>query len=189
MNKMFRFGMICGRFQTFHKGHKKLIDTALTLCDNVIVIVGSADKKGTVRNPFSASLRTAMIESVYKDEERVIVKTLDDLSDENDISTQWGEYLLNFVNKETVEKCNLNVDFMIYGNDESRSSWFTKEQISNISEFIVKRDNISATKVRELMAKNLKAEWEEYVDDACKPFYNLMREELLKIDYYKDIAN
>ena len=34
--KPYDVGLVCGRFQTFHKGHEKLIDTGLLLCDRML---------------------------------------------------------------------------------------------------------------------------------------------------------
>ena len=42
MSKPYDTALIVGRFNTLHKGHQKLIDTALTLCDRVLILVGSA---------------------------------------------------------------------------------------------------------------------------------------------------
>lgn len=35
--KPYDVGLICGRFQTFHKGHEKLVDTGLMLCDRLLI--------------------------------------------------------------------------------------------------------------------------------------------------------
>ena len=42
--KKYKLGMILGRFQIFHKGHESIINKALELCDEVIILIGSADK-------------------------------------------------------------------------------------------------------------------------------------------------
>ena len=43
-------GLLVGRFQTFHKGHQKLVETGLMLCDRLLLLVGSAQECGTERN-------------------------------------------------------------------------------------------------------------------------------------------
>ena len=48
--KPYDVGVICGRFQTFHIGHESLVNTALTLCDRVLILVGSSQECGTERN-------------------------------------------------------------------------------------------------------------------------------------------
>lgn len=49
-NKPYDTGLVVGRFQTFHIGHQRLIETALTLCDRVLILVGYAQECGTERN-------------------------------------------------------------------------------------------------------------------------------------------
>ena len=46
MNKPYDSGLIVGRFQTFHKGHQRLVETGLTLCDRLLILVGSAQEYG-----------------------------------------------------------------------------------------------------------------------------------------------
>ena len=48
--KPYDVGLVCGRFQTFHKGHEKLVDTGLLLCDRLLILIGSAQESGTERN-------------------------------------------------------------------------------------------------------------------------------------------
>lgn len=50
--KQFKKGLILGRFQTLHKGHEYIIDKALDLCEEVLILIGSSDKSGTIENPF-----------------------------------------------------------------------------------------------------------------------------------------
>lgn len=40
--KYYDVGMVCGRFQTFHKGHESLIESAVALCDRVLILIGSS---------------------------------------------------------------------------------------------------------------------------------------------------
>ena len=47
--KPYDTGLVCGRFQTFHKGHERLVDTGLLLCDRLLILIGSAQECGTER--------------------------------------------------------------------------------------------------------------------------------------------
>lgn len=58
-------GLIVGRFQTFHKGHQRLIETGLMLCDRLLLLVGSAQECGTERNPLNIRTRIDMVRTVY----------------------------------------------------------------------------------------------------------------------------
>ena len=51
--KPYDVGLVCGRFQTFHKGHEKLIDTGLLLGDRMLILDGTAQECGIERNPLN----------------------------------------------------------------------------------------------------------------------------------------
>ena len=144
MNK-YDIGLLVGRFNVFHIGHKSLSDLALTMCDRLLILVGSAQERVTFRNPFSVETRIKMIKEIYPSD-NVIVRGLPDLTNEDDISVEWGRYLLDKVH-DIIGK---NPDVMIYGNDESRSGWFAPEDIKDIMEIVVPRSEIpiSATELR-----------------------------------------
>ncbi len=54
-----------GRFQPLHFGHTAVIDEALKIAEEVIVIVGSSFAARSTRNPFSFEERKRMLRSVY----------------------------------------------------------------------------------------------------------------------------
>jgi bifunctional NMN adenylyltransferase/nudix hydrolase len=58
---MFDLLVFIGRFQPFHNEHKRVIDTALSKAHNVLVLVGSAGKARTIRNPFTFEERRQFI--------------------------------------------------------------------------------------------------------------------------------
>jgi bifunctional NMN adenylyltransferase/nudix hydrolase len=61
MEKEFDLLVFVGRFQPFHNEHKRIIDIALQKSKNVLVLVGSAGKARTIRNPFTFDERKQMI--------------------------------------------------------------------------------------------------------------------------------
>ena len=83
--KPYDVGLICGRFQTFHKGHEKLIETGQLLCDRLLILIGSSQECGTKRNPLNINTRTKMLRMVYGDNPNIMIYGLPDLSNENDI--------------------------------------------------------------------------------------------------------
>jgi len=182
--KPYDTGFICGRFQTFHKGHQKLIETGLMLCDRLLIFVGSAQESGTERNPLNISTRIKMIKSIYDDPNRVMVFGLADMTNENDICPEWGKYLLQNVDRYIYKA----PEIMIYGNDASRSGWFDTEDIKHTSELIVNRHElpISATMVRSLMALNIRREWMKYVDQKLHKMYDELRNEMMQVQFYKE---
>lgn len=127
--KVYDTGLICGRFQTFHKGHERLVDTGLLLCDRLLILIGSAQECGTERNPFNI-------------------------------------------------------------NTESRSNWFDKKDLANTAELIMNRYDmpISATMVRTAMAKDDRKLWMSYVNPRLHKMYDELREELMTVGFYKNLA-
>jgi bifunctional NMN adenylyltransferase/nudix hydrolase len=57
-----------GRFQPFHIGHKAVLDAALEQAKDVIVLVGSANRSRSFRNPWTFEERKEMISKVYPNE-------------------------------------------------------------------------------------------------------------------------
>ena len=63
-------GLIVGRFQPIHKGHLAVIREALKECDELIVVIGSAEDSHTEKNPFTAGERYQMLLSSLTPGER-----------------------------------------------------------------------------------------------------------------------
>lgn len=182
-------GLIVGRFQTFHKGHQRLIDTGLMLCDRLLILVGSSQECGTERNPLNIRTRIDMVRTVYPTKnyptDRIMLYALSDMTDENDIRPEWGRYLLSNVDRYIYKAPEL----MIYGNDEARSRWFDVEDIKDTSEFIVNRGSlpVSATMLRELMVRNDRREWMKWVDPRLHKMYDVLRDELMTVPFYQEM--
>lgn len=97
-----------------------------------------------------------------------------------------GRYLLN----NTDRYIHKNPEIMIYGNDESRSNWFDKKDLANTAELIMNRYDmpISATMVRTAMAKDDRKLWMSYVNPRLHKMYDELREELMTVGFYKNLA-
>ncbi len=55
--------LIIGRWQIFHKGHESLLQAALGVAQQVVVVIGSAYKSRDARNPFTWEERKAMVQA------------------------------------------------------------------------------------------------------------------------------
>lgn len=178
-------GLIVGRFQTFHKGHQSLVETGLNLCDRLFILVGSSQESGTERNPYNISTRMSIIREVYPDKDRVHIYALRDLTNENDITVEWGRFVLENVDRYIYKAPEL----MIYGNDEARSRWFDTEDIKNTAEFIIPRSRlpISATQLREMMVRDERKQWMQWVDPKLHKLYDTLRSELMSVPFYQDM--
>lgn len=183
--KPYDVGMICGRFQTFHKGHESLVKTGLELCDRVLILIGSAQECGTERNPLNINTRTKMLKEIYGDNLNIMIYGLADLTNENDITPDWGKYLLGNADRYIYKVPEL----MISGNDEERTRWFAAEDIIDMSQLIVNRGRIpiSATQVREYMVKDNRKEWMRWVNPRLHKMYDEIRAELMTVPFYQQM--
>lgn len=183
MEKEFELCLILGRYNHFHNGHKMLVDMAKKISKKVLILIGSSQEFGTIRNPYKVELRKELIENIYEEDENIIIATLKDLTNENDISFEWGDYLL----KEASKIAGMKPDLMIYGKDESRNGWFRKDAVKDITEIVVSREKIkiSATRLRKLLVLDNFEEWSKYVPEELHKYYSRLRENLLEINAYK----
>ena len=180
-------GVVCGRFAHAHVGHKSLFDTSLSLCKRTCILVGSAQERGTLRNPYSVETRIKVIREMYPGipESTLTIVGLNDMTNELDINADWGRYF-----KQHVEsKMHKFASLMIYGNDEFRSNWFAPEDLTNTAEFIISRSTlpISGTDMRGFLVCDDEESWQKYTDPLVHGMYAELRDELMAVAVYKEI--
>lgn len=82
LDKEYDLLVFIGRFQPFHMEHKRIIDVALEKSHNVLVLVGSAGKARTVRNPFTFAERALMVREAFDfingEQNRIITRPIFD---------------------------------------------------------------------------------------------------------------
>ena len=148
--KLYKHGLIIGRFQLLHNGHKQMIDTALELCDKVVIYIGSSQESRTYENPFTYEERVNMFNKVFEskiNQKRLIIRPLPDIgAGNNDI---WGRYVLGTFEAEFHKQ----PDLYITGCEKNRSSWFNNEIAPKVDELIITRNHIevSASDCRKLL--------------------------------------
>lgn len=59
--------LVIGRFQPFHRGHLAGVEAVAPDFDEVVLVVGSAEKSHTMENPFTAGERVEMIRAALAD--------------------------------------------------------------------------------------------------------------------------
>ena len=182
--KKYKLGLICGRFSHIHKGHQILIDKALELCENILILVGSAQESGTLRNPFDADFRIELIKKVYPDP-KIKIEKLNDMSNEYDISYEWGQYIIDKTKKYT----GTFADLIVTGNDNLRKGWFSEEQMKDTTELIIDRKQleISATDLRGYLLINDQQTWKRYVPEQILNDFQSIRETLQQVPIYQEI--
>ncbi len=175
MKVKYHCGLYVGRFQPIHNGHCDVIKAMLESCAEVIIAVGSAQKYGTLDNPFSYSTRAMLIYDAFAlASDRIhIVPIFDREKPSNDAS--WGEYLLENVTKLTGK----TPDVVFEGYETERESWY---DTCHMSVFRVDRTKnpISATKIRaEMLADNHEKICRQ-VPLSVASQYSRLRKELVK---------
>src|SRR3989344_3683432 len=63
----YQTGLVIGRFQPLHLGHKYLIEKALEVCDKLIIGIGSANKNDG-KNPYPADMRVEFLKKFVNEE-------------------------------------------------------------------------------------------------------------------------
>lgn len=61
-------GLYIGRFQPFHMGHLHAVKHALSEVNEVIIVVGSAQRSHSLDNPFTAGERMVMVREALNEE-------------------------------------------------------------------------------------------------------------------------
>lgn len=74
---MKRVAVFPGTFDPFTIGHASLVNRSLSIIDEIIIAIGINDTKSTC---FSLDERVAMIEDLYKDDNRISVKSYNGLT-------------------------------------------------------------------------------------------------------------
>jgi len=186
-NKVFKLGLICGRFCHVQLGHNSLFDASMSLAEKTLILVSSAQESKTLRNPFKAETRIELIKAIYydKQESQLMIREMNDLTNEYDLTTKWGEYV-----KLQVESHEGKfADLIVYGNEESKETWFNDEALIHTAKLIVPRSNnlISGTILRGLLLIDDKKAWEKETHPLIHNRYKQLRNELLEAPIYKKI--
>ena len=143
-------GLFVGRFQPFHNGHLADVELALEKCDEVVIVVGSAQESRTADNPFTAEERCELIDAALAAEDITAyqIVVLEDINDDN----MWVEHVKAHVG---------SFDSVYTGNDYVASLFKAAKSKLVIVPLI---DDIAATTIRARMVSG--GQWEEMVPDA-----------------------
>lgn len=155
-------GVLLTRAQPLHAGHVKTLKKILSENEKALLIIGSANKEGTKRNPFPVVFRTEMVKKAIeyylpKEIARINIICLNDWSMENykPAVKEWGNYLYYSIVYNIGEK-----SFNLYYNDDPNivKEWFDdtiKERINICSTNRIDVENgISATEIRNAILKD-----------------------------------
>lgn len=211
-DKPYNVLVFIGRFQPFHNGHKRVIDRALELADNVLVLVGSSNRSRSIRNPFTFEERKDMIERTYSKVNsaherveryvagtqiydflpRVKVRPLDDVMYNDD---RWIEQVQRTVTRELLEIANRetpnvylsgtnDIRVGLIGCEKDHTSYYLKLFPTWGNEGVEFYDPINATDIRDDFFKGGE-NYETYVPLQVYEQLEAFRE----TDTYVDIVN
>ncbi len=167
-HKPYRLGITVGRFQTFHNGHKYMIDKAAALCDRVGVFIGSSQESGTAKNPFDYATRKRLLTKIYGETIRVF--PLPDIGVGN--NSTWGDYVLDNV----LERFGELPDLLVSGKEARRIDWFDSVKSLTIAElYVPKIVDISATQMREFFLTGNEEAWKRFSDPALWDEFETLR--------------
>lgn len=143
-------GLFVGRFQPFHQGHLATIKFALKSADNLIIVVGSAQKSHEPRNPFTAGERIAMIKASLDadseiDARKVLIIPVPDV----DVHLLWTRQVDMLVPRYD----------MVFANDPFTLHLFNEAGARTVEAPLLDREKMSATEVRRRMISG--EDWRE----------------------------
>jgi len=146
---MLTTGLFVGRFQPFHKGHLATVRFAVDKVDQLIIVVGSAQKSHEPRNPFTAGERIRMIKETFDSEkiDGILIIPVPDV----DVHSLWTRQVDMLVPKYGV----------VFANDPFTLMLFKERGVKTIEAPLVDRNEMQATEIRSRMASSGK--WESLV--------------------------
>lgn len=124
-------GILIGRFQPLHPGHKELIRQAKSQCVHLVIIVGSANAARSIKNPFTFLERKAEIE-LFLDHESIKGVSIVPLNDYKYSNTQWISDVTTIVMEfDRSSKQTILFGHQKEGNDYLK--WFPQYKFVNLT--------------------------------------------------------
>lgn len=165
LSKKYDLLVFIGRFQPFHLGHKRVVDKALELADNVLLLIGSAGKARSTRNPFTFEERQEMIKAVYP-KDKVFFAPISDAS-YND--TMWVTNVQKTVHdfaRAMINKAGFathghaDVRIGLIGCEKDHTSYYLKLFPQWGNEAVEFKNPLNATAIREMYFEESKQRYE-----------------------------
>jgi nicotinamide-nucleotide adenylyltransferase len=146
-------GLFVGRFQPFHIGHLATVKFALSKVDQLVIVVGSAQKSHEPKNPFTAGERVRMIKETLDSDKvgsgRILIIPVPDV----DVHSLWTRQVDMLVPKYDV----------VFANDPFTLMLFRERGVKTVEAPLVDRNEMQATEIRRKMAMGEK--WEGLVPE------------------------
>lgn len=198
MEKEFDLLVFIGRFQPFHVEHKRIVEIALQKSKYVLVLVGSAGKPRTVRNPFTFEERKAMIQGAFDpaDQGRLLVqplydKTYNDVAWINQVQHIVKDAALNAVNNFQAFRASglVNAKVGLIGMAKDHTSYYLKMFPQFESVDVPMTQVMHATSIREGFLEGRLQKHEVYTNELPENVAKFMFDEFKHSDEYFQLRN
>jgi nicotinamide-nucleotide adenylyltransferase len=143
-------GILVGRFQPFHEGHRRLVEAILDEVDELVIGIGSADVSHEPHNPFTAGERIMMTQKVLAAYDTLMYPVpLVDIGR----NALWVSHVRSMSPRFDVA----------YSNNPLVERLFDEAGVECRGTEMFDRDNLKGTEVRQLMHDG--GQWRQFVPD------------------------
>jgi len=152
---MTKRGLMTGRFQPFHNGHLALAKQILAECDELVIVIGSAQFNFIDKDPFTAGERALMIHEALKEAKIDLSRCyiIPIINDEN--NARWIAYLRSMAPP---------FDALYSGNEFVKHLVHSQDSITVKIPKFAKKDEYNGTSIRRLMLEG--KHWKQHVPPA-----------------------
>jgi bifunctional NMN adenylyltransferase/nudix hydrolase len=181
--RKYDFGVVIGRFQPFHEGHKTLLQAAFKQADHVIILCGSADRPRTPKNPWNVDERKRMIDLALPEYDGRY--TVDGAIDYDYSNQKWLEGIQKTVDRIVFNSYEESPTVSVFGHDKDDSTFYLKMFPMWEYEEVHQKGPLDATNVRELYFRdNLEPFGQAVVNVLSRPVLRFLTN-WLETDGYK----
>ncbi|MFX1512642.1 MAG: nicotinamide-nucleotide adenylyltransferase [Promethearchaeota archaeon] len=146
--------LFVGRFNPFHKGHLAAIEHIFQdkeTIDEIIIIIGSAEKSHSLKNPFTAGERLQLIKAALKSNFNLSSFHIIPIRDMNRYAV-WVAHVESYCPPFNI----------VYSNNPTVSLLFQNAGYKTSKIPLLERKILSGTKIRQMMFSN-DSQWKELV--------------------------
>ncbi|MCF8885440.1 MAG: nicotinamide-nucleotide adenylyltransferase [Nitrososphaerota archaeon] len=173
-------GLFVGRFQPPHIGHLHAIKNIFKECDELVIVIGSAQFSHTFENPFTVGERIEMIRIMLREEgiplDRVIIVPVPDIGEHS----LWVSRVKSFTPRFDV----------VYSNNPLVQRLFREAGYEVKPIELYQREEIIGTLIRKKMVKD--QDWRKHVPSSVIKYIEEIKgverlKEICKTDYPENI--
>lgn len=165
-------GVFIGRFQPLHVGHLSIISHMQKNYQQVIILVGSANQRASIKNPFSFEQRKQWLETGFHNMPKgaETAKKIDvlPLNDYRYNEAKWEAEL----KAQVISATNKTDKITLVGYEKDNSSYYLKSFPQWSYEEVPQSIKISATPIRNAWFNGHLSDYSEFLPDFVEQFLN-----------------